>query len=81
MNILSPVQTDATLLDVTCCVRLHTLLHVVGSCCTKFKTSQTFICVEKDEMKSNRESTMEGRGERQLSYCGSQRKDRCKLKS
>ena len=26
---LSPVQTDATLLDVTCCVRFHTLLHVV----------------------------------------------------
>ena len=25
------VQTDATLLDVTCCVRLHTLLHVVGN--------------------------------------------------
>ena len=23
------MQTDATLLDVTCCVRLHTLLHVV----------------------------------------------------
>ena len=30
---LSPVQTDATLLDVTCCVCLHTLLHVVGCCC------------------------------------------------
>ena len=26
---LRPVQTDATLLDGTCCVRLHTLLHVV----------------------------------------------------
>ena len=25
-----PLQTDATLLDVTCCVRLHTLLHVVA---------------------------------------------------
>ena len=25
---LRPVQTDATLLDGTCCVRLHTLLHV-----------------------------------------------------
>ena len=24
------MQTDATLLDVTCCVRLHTLLHVVA---------------------------------------------------
>ena len=28
--VLSPVQTDATLLDVTCCVRFHTLLHVVA---------------------------------------------------
>ena len=26
-----------TLLDVTCPVRLHTLLHVVGKCCTKFE--------------------------------------------
>ena len=33
LKALSPVQTDATLLDVTCCVRLHTLLHVVGCCC------------------------------------------------
>ena len=32
-SISSPVQTDATLLDVACCVRLHTLLHVVGCCC------------------------------------------------
>ena len=30
---LSPVQTDATLLNVTCCICLHTLLHVVGCCC------------------------------------------------
>ena len=37
-----PLQTEATLLDVTCCVRLHTLLHVVGCCCAKFETSQTF---------------------------------------
>ena len=28
----SSVQTDATLLDVTRCVRLHTLLHVVACC-------------------------------------------------
>ena len=27
------MQTDATLLDVTCCVPLHILLHVVGCCC------------------------------------------------
>ena len=32
---------DATLLDVTFCVRLLTLLHVVGSCCAKFETGQT----------------------------------------
>ena len=38
----SPVQTDATLLDVTCCARLHILLHVVGCCCAKFETGQTF---------------------------------------
>ena len=26
-------QQLLTLLDVTCCVRLYTLLHVVGCCC------------------------------------------------
>ena len=26
-------QQLPTLLDVACCVRLHTLLHVVGCCC------------------------------------------------
>ena len=49
-TILSSVQTDPTLLtnnsqillDVTCCVRLHTLLHVVGSSYAKFETSETF---------------------------------------
>ena len=35
-------QQLPTLLDVTCCVRLHTLLHVVACCCTKFETGQTF---------------------------------------
>ena len=39
---LIPVQTDATLLDATCCILLHTLLHVVGCCCAKFETGQTF---------------------------------------
>ena len=29
-------QQLLTLFDVTCCVHLHTLLHVVGSCCPKF---------------------------------------------
>ena len=28
--------------DVTRSVRLHTLLRVVGSCCAKFETGQTF---------------------------------------
>ena len=35
-------QQLPTLLDVTCSVRLHTLLHVVGCCSAKFETSQTF---------------------------------------
>ena len=35
-------QQLPTLLDVTCCIRLHTLLHVVAYCCAKFETSQTF---------------------------------------
>ena len=41
-NMQQGVQTDATLLDVTCCVRFQTLLHVVGCCCAKFETGQTF---------------------------------------
>ena len=32
---------DATLLDLTCCLRLHTLLHAVARC-LKFDTGQTF---------------------------------------
>ena len=35
-------QQLPTLLDVTCCVLLHTLLYVVACCCGKFETSQTF---------------------------------------
>ena len=35
-------QQLPTLLDATCCVRLHTLLHVVACCCAKFETGQTF---------------------------------------
>ena len=30
------------MLHVTCCVRLHACLHVVGSYCAKFDTSKTF---------------------------------------
>ena len=40
------MQMHATLLDVTCCIHLHTLLHVVGSCCAKFETGQTFSNVQ-----------------------------------
>ena len=42
------VQTDATLLNITCCVCLHTLLRVVESCCAKFETGQTFSHVRTD---------------------------------
>ena len=35
-------QQLSTLLDVTFCVRLHTLLHVVKCCWAKFKAGQTF---------------------------------------
>ena len=48
-------QQLPTLLDVTCCVRLHTLLHVVGCCCVLLRkvwnrpnfsanNSQHFFC-------------------------------------
>ena len=30
------------LLDVTCCVRLHTLLHVVGCCCVEYEPVKFF---------------------------------------
>ena len=36
------IISSTTMLDVTCCVSLHTLLHVVVCCCTKFETAQTF---------------------------------------
>ena len=44
-------QQLLTLLDVTCCVRLYTLLQViilrvVGSCCATFETGQTFSPVQ-----------------------------------
>ena len=52
---LSRVQTDATLLAVTCCVRLHSLLNVCymllnvfGSCCAKYETGQAFSYVKTD---------------------------------
>ena len=42
-------QQLPTLLGVTCCVRLHTLLHILaccGSSCSKFETDQTFSYVQ-----------------------------------
>ena len=36
-------QQVPSLSDVTFYVRLHTLLHVVGSCCAKFETGQLLI--------------------------------------
>ena len=47
------MQTDATQLDVTCCICLHTLLHVVGCCCTKFETGQTFSYMQTDTTTPN----------------------------
>ena len=35
-------QQLPTLLEVTCCICLHTLLDVVACCCAKFETGQTF---------------------------------------
>ena len=43
--ILKLCATDATLLDVTCCARLYSLLHVVECCwelLRKIETGQTF---------------------------------------
>ena len=45
------MQMNATLLDVTCCVRLHTrcmLLDVIGSCCANFETGQTLSHLQTD---------------------------------
>ena len=39
--ILKPL---ATLLDVIRCVRLHTLLHVVGCCSVRVQQLPTFLC-------------------------------------
>ena len=41
-QLLSPAENDATLLDATWYVCLHTLLHVVTRYCAKFETGQTF---------------------------------------
>ena len=41
-RLLSPAENDATLLDATWSVRLHTLLHDVKRYYGKFETGQTF---------------------------------------
>ena len=45
-------QQLQSLLDATCCVRLHTLLHVV-TCCWEFETGQTFCYVQTDAITPN----------------------------
>ena len=37
------LPTFRTLMDVTYCVRLHTLVHVVVCCCAKYGTGRPFI--------------------------------------
>ena len=46
-------QQLPSLLDVTCCVRLYTLLHVVGCCCAKSETGQTFSYAQTDATTPN----------------------------
>ena len=46
-------QQHPTLLDATCCVRLYTLLLVVGCYCAKFETGQTFSYVQTDATTPN----------------------------
>ena len=48
MSVLIVGQRHPTLLDVTCCVPLHTLLHVVACCCAKFETRQTCSYMQTD---------------------------------
>ena len=46
-------QKPRTLLHVTHCVFLPSLLHVVRSCCAKFETGQTFSYVQTDATTPN----------------------------
>ena len=46
-------QQLPTLLDVTCCVCLHILLHVVGTCSTMFENSRTFSYMQMDTTTPN----------------------------
>ena len=65
-------QQLPTLLDVTCCVRLHTLLHVVA-CCWEFETSQTFEPTTPDicfvPLSSKRSATMLDPFAQLFQYC------------
>ena len=46
-------QKPRTLLHVTHCVFLPSLLHVVRSCCAKFETGQTFSYMQTDATTHN----------------------------
>ena len=46
-------QQLPTLLDLTSCACLHTLLLVVESCCSKFETGQTLSYVQMDATTPN----------------------------
>ena len=48
-------QQLPTLLDVTCCIRLHTLLLVVGSCWAKLETGQTFSYMQTDRRNNSQQ--------------------------
>ena len=54
--ILRPVQTDATLLGPTCCVRLHgstTMLALVGTCCVQFETNISIVLLPAERSATN----------------------------
>lgn len=55
----SPMQTDASLLDDTCWVRLYTLLQVVGSCCIRSHTTATLNCCVQLHVASNHDSPLQ----------------------
>lgn len=55
----SLMQTDASLLDDTCWVRLYTLLQVVGSCCIRSHTTATLNCCVQLHVASNHDSPLQ----------------------
>ena len=52
VNVLTCIKPRANGRSIVGCyisyVRLYTMLHVVGSCCAKFETGQTFSSVQMD---------------------------------